>query len=1064
MNRTRFSPPENTAVSNQKAASGSVRQSRASAPEASAAKRGAIGRRHAQPSPRKARNAKMLWAFHLSRRPSAETERHPPRKKRAAKIAFLQRLFKKRLPNGNEKTARESFAAQPCKRCPSAGGQRQCAPCRRKHALMGQTAACENAGHSPLEQGDAREETAEIVVALAGNPNVGKSTLFNLLTGLKQHTGNWPGKTVGSAWGRCVSDGQRFLLADTPGAYSLITHSAEEAAARDAICFGGADVVAVVCDATCLERGLNLALQVIEAAPRAVLCLNLMDEARKQGVKIDLSALSRLLGVRVVACTARSGEGARELLAAAKAAAREPATARPTRYAPDLEDACGEVAAALGEIRGPSPRFVALRLLEADADMTARLEAELGLRVASLPLPEALRERLVPICEANAHFARSDANRVSQEDDSDMRNTCPSADAQENLASVIKQPNMRDGNACVPLPVGPSAPQDVPALDGPGRVSQEDDSDMRNTFPSASAQESLSSAIKQPNMRDATPCVPLPDDRSAAQDVPAMDGPGRVSRKGGPIAQNPCLHASAQENLLNTADQPNMRDSDACVPLPDDRPTAQDVPAMDAPGRTSQEGSFDMRNTCPAVDAQKCAADMPACGRDASTASASSSLPSPARVREETVAAIYRRAEEIVAACVRRKEDARIRQARLDRLLTSRLTGLPVMLLLLALVLYITIAGANAPSALLSSLFVRLETALANALRAMGVTPWLISALCEGMLRVLGWVIAVMLPPMAIFFPLFTLLEDLGYLPRVAFNLDRQFKRCHACGKQALTMCMGLGCNAAGVVGCRIIDSPRERMIAILTNAFMPCNGRFSMMIALIGLFLAPSGPLAALLLTGVIVLGVLVTFAVSRLLSGTLLKGMPSAFTLELPPFRRPQIGRVIVRSVLDRTLYVLGRAAVIAAPAGLFIWVLANAQVHGEALLAHCVRFLDPFAGILGLDGAILMAFVLAFPANEIVLPLAMMAYLCGGALAQPESTQALGALLRLNGWTWLTALNTILFSLMHWPCSTTVLTIARETRSAKWTLTAVLLPTACGMAACALTTFLARTLGLV
>ena len=896
MNRTRFSPPENTAISNQKAASGSVRQSRASAPEASAARRGAIGRHHAQASPHKARNAKMLWALCLFRRPSTEAERHPPRKKRAAKIAFLRRLFKKRLPNGNEKTSRESFAAQPCKRCPSAGGQRQCAPCRqpfrmrRKRALREQTAACENAGRSPLEQGDAREETAEIVVALAGNPNVGKSTLFNLLTGLKQHTGNWPGKTVGSAWGRCVSDGQRFLLADTPGAYSLITHSAEEAAARDAICFGGADVVAVVCDATCLERGLNLALQVIEAAPRAVLCLNLMDEARKQGVKIDLSALSRLLGVRVVACTARSGEGARELLAAAKAAAREPATARPTRYAPDLEDACGEVAAALGEIRGPSPRFVALRLLEADADMTARLEAELGLRVASLPLPDALRERLAPVCEANAHSARSDANRVSQEDDSDMRNTCPSASA------------------------------------------------------------------------------------------------------------------------------------------------------------------------------RKCAADMPACGRDASTASASSSLPSPARVREETVAAIYRRAEEIVAACVRRKEDARIRQARLDRLLTSRLTGLPVMLLLLALVLYITIAGANAPSALLSSLFVRLETALANALRAMGVTPWLISALCEGMLRVLGWVIAVMLPPMAIFFPLFTLLEDLGYLPRVAFNLDRQFKRCHACGKQALTMCMGLGCNAAGVVGCRIIDSPRERMIAILTNAFMPCNGRFPMMIALIGLFLAPSGPLAALLLTGVIVLGVLVTFAVSRLLSGTLLKGMPSAFTLELPPFRRPQIGRVIVRSVLDRTLCVLGRAAVIAAPAGLFIWVLANAQVHGEALLAHCVRFLDPFAGILGLDGAILMAFVLAFPANEIVLPLAMMAYLCGGALAQPENTQALGALLRLNGWTWLTALNTILFSLVHWPCSTTVLTIARETRSAKWTLTAVLLPTACGMAICALTTFLARTLGLV
>ncbi|HIS03413.1 MAG TPA: ferrous iron transporter B [Candidatus Pullichristensenella avicola] len=385
------------------------------------------------------------------------------------------------------------------------------------------------------------------------------------------------------------------------------------------------------------------------------------------------------------------------------------------------------------------------------------------------------------------------------------------------------------------------------------------------------------------------------------------------------------------------------------------------------------------------------------------------------------------------------------------------------MLLLLALVLYLTVEGANVPSAFLSTLFARMESALSSALRAAKAAPWLVSALCEGVLRVLGWVVAVMLPPMAIFFPLFTLLEDLGYLPRVAFNLDRCFNRCRACGKQALTMCMGLGCNAVGVVGCRIIDSPRERLIAILTNAFMPCNGRFPLLIALVSLFLAPSGPMAALMLAGLIVLAVCITLAACRALSATLLRGMPSAFTLELPPLRRPQVGRVIVRSILDRTLHVLSRAVVVAAPAGLVIWALANIEAHGASLLTHGVRFLDPFARVLGLDGAILMAFVLAFPANEIVLPLAMMAYLSAGTLAQPESAQALGALFRAQGWTWLTALNTILFSMMHWPCSTTVLTIARETRSVKWTLTAVLLPTACGMTICALITLAARALRL-
>ncbi len=598
----------------------------------------------------------------------------------------------------------------------------------------------------------------EIVVALAGNPNVGKSTLFNNLTHLRQHTGNWPGKTVGSAWGRCECGGRKFLLIDTPGAYSLVARSADEEAAREAILHGGADAVVVVCDATCLERNLNLVLQILEITPRVVVCANLLDEARKKRIDVDLKALSRELGVPVVGCTARSGRGTREIL----------------RKAAEMAEA-----------------------------------------------------------------------------------------------------------------------------------------------------------------EDAPPAEPQPVD------------------------------------------------------------------------------------------------------------------------------ALFRRAEEIVAICVRERAGHDERQARWDRILTSRLTGVPIMLLLLAAVFYLTIAGANVPSAALSRLFAAAEGRLAG-LMAPG---WLRDLLLEGVFRVFGWVVSVMLPPMAIFFPLFTLLEDLGYLPRVAFNLDRQFQRCHACGKQCLTMCLGFGCNAAGVVGCRIIDSPRERLIAILTNCFVPCNGRFPMLIALISIFFAGQNSLlSAALLSGLIVLGILATFAASRLLSSTVLRGLPSSFTLELPPFRRPRVGAVIVRSVLDRTLHILARAAAVAAPAGAVIWLLANVQIGGATALAGLVRALDGPARFLGLDGAILAAFVLGFPANEIVLPIAMMVYLATGALADVESLAQLRALLAANGWTWLTALSTMLFSLMHWPCSTTVLTIARETKSAKWTLVSVLLPTAFGAALCALTAMLARLMGLV
>jgi len=309
---------------------------------------------------------------------------------------------------------------------------------------------------------------------------------------------------------------------------------------------------------------------------------------------------------------------------------------------------------------------------------------------------------------------------------------------------------------------------------------------------------------------------------------------------------------------------------------------------------------------------------------------------------------------------------------------------------------------------------------------------------------------------MAIFFPLFTLLEDLGYLPRVAFNLDKYFKKCSACGKQALTMMMGFGCNAAGVVGCRIIDSPRERLIAIITNNFVPCNGRFPTLIAILTMFFVASSGIggsvmSALLLTCLIVLGIAMTFVASKILSMTILKGIPSSFTLELPPYRRPQVGKIIVRSIFDRTLFVLGRAVMVAAPAGLVIWILANVTVGGDTLLNHFSGFLDPFARLMGLDGVILMAFILGFPANEIVVPIIIMSYMSTGTLIELDSLSELRQLFVENGWTWITAVSTMLFSLMHWPCSTTCLTIKKETQSLKWTLISFAVPTLAGIIIC-------------
>lgn len=318
-----------------------------------------------------------------------------------------------------------------------------------------------------------------------------------------------------------------------------------------------------------------------------------------------------------------------------------------------------------------------------------------------------------------------------------------------------------------------------------------------------------------------------------------------------------------------------------------------------------------------------------------------------------------------------------------------------------------------------------------------------------------------MLPPMAIFFPLFTLLEDVGYLPRIAFNMDKVFRKCNACGKQALTMCMGFGCNACGVTGARIIDSPRERLIAILTNSFVPCNGRFPTMISIITMFFigkstgAFSSIVGVLIMLSAVMLGIFMTFVSSKILSKTVLKGQPSSFTLELPPYRVPKIGSTIVRSIFDRTLYVLGRAAVVALPAGILIWLLANINVSDISLLRYITDFFDPFARLMGLDGVILTAFILGFPANEIVIPIAMMAYTASGELVPMDNLVELKDILIANGWTLNTAICTIIFSLMHWPCSTTCLTMLKETKSWKWTLIGIALPTICGILACMLIT---------
>ena len=728
------------------------------------------------------------------------------------------------------------------------------------------------------------------VIALAGNPNVGKSTVFNEMTGMNQHTGNWPGKTVANAQGYANDGEQGYVMVDIPGCYSLMAHSTEEEVARDFICFENPDAVIVVCDATCLERNLNLVLQILEANRRAVVCVNLMDEAKKKSISIRFDVLEERLGVPVIGTAARSGKGLEQIYEGLKHVLELNKRLESARYMEVVEGEYAETEAVDVEVEAVAEAE--------DVEMEAVVEAEVeDVEVEAEAEAEAEETENA---EAKMKIEEAGSKEAEEAEEAEAAETVKEAEAEtKNIAARdIEARNME------------AAAENVNDIENEVRKTAEKAADRR--FDENPAPRIL---IRYPEYIEA----------AIARLTPVVR---KTAGEGVNIRWLCARLLDSNENLMEA-----VRKYLA--------PVAESLEVSSLLAEIREE--WKERGIT-----QK-------------------------RVSDDMASVFVRKAEFICRGAVvyeNQKYDKKDRL--LDRLFTSKATGFPIMFLILLGVFWLTITGANYPSELLSTGLFWVEDRISELFLAIGMPVLVNDLLVHGVYRVLAWVISVMLPPMAIFFPLFTLLEDFGYLPRVAFNLDRCFKRCAACGKQALTMCMGFGCNAAGIIGCRIIDSPRERLIAMITNNFVPCNGRFPTMIAIITMFFvgsaagAFSSVLSAAILAGVIVLGVLMTLLISKILSATVLKGVPSSFTLELPPYRKPQIGKVIVRSIFDRTLFVLGRAIVVAAPAGLIIWLMANISVGDATLLAHCSGFLDPFAQVIGMDGVILLAFILGFPAN--------------------------------------------------------------------------------------------------
>lgn len=664
---------------------------------------------------------------------------------------------------------------------------------------------------------------SEKKIVLAGNPNVGKSTIFNKLTGLNQHTGNWPGKTVDYACGSYEYNGEKYLIYDLPGTYSLNAHSSEEEISSEFICFGNYDVVVIVVDAINMERNLNLVLQILEVTNKAVLCINLMDQAKNRKIKIDLEKMAKILKIPVVGTSAGKQRKLTDLL----------------KKIYDVDN------------------FVDSFKIDYD---------------------NFIEENIKKI-ERNLNVKRWMAVRILMGDEFFVENLIKNYNLDEQL--VYEQ--------------------------------------IKNV---------------------------------------------KIS----------LLDEGINKNSLN----------------------------------------------------------------------------------DYIVKTINNKSKEIYDECITINRKLN-NEYKFDRIITNKWIGLPFMLGMLAIIFWITIVGSNYPSDYLYNILFKLGDYLRELLIRLNSPSWLVDMLINGVYQVLAWVVSVMLPPMMIFFPLFSLLEESGFLPRIAFNLDKYFRKCYTCGKQALTMAMGFGCNAVGVTGCRIIDSAREKLIAILTNTFVPCNGRFPTLIALISIFIVKdsfgvfNSFVNVLILIIVILIGIMVTFLISKVLSVTILKGIPSSFILELPPYRKPMFMKVIFRSIKDKAIFVLGRALVVSAPAGLLIYVLASINVGDISLLKYISLLLDNFASYFGMDGVILLAFILGFPANEIVFPIMLMIYLSTGQMVEVGDLNSLREVLISNGWTITTGICVMLFSLIHFPCSTTCLTIKKETNSWKWTLLGIIIPTVTGLIIC-------------